>query len=54
MNEFEINKRIIVLKKGTLRQLNNPIPGGIKRRGLQGKIYSSSSKFINAKTLDDL
>jgi len=54
MREFDIGKRIIILKQSSLKQLNDPIPAGLKRKGLQGKIYCSLRKFIQAKNLDDL
>jgi predicted type IV restriction endonuclease len=54
MREFDIGKRIIILKQSSLKQLNDPIPAGLKRKGLQGKFYCSLRKFIQAKNLDDL
>lgn len=54
LKEFNVGKRLIILKPGSFRLLNDPIPVGLKRKGLQGKIYSSIGKFVKANNLDEL
>lgn len=45
-------KKVILLKKGTVKQLRSPIK--FKKNNIQSVQYSNLSKFLKAKTTDDL
>jgi len=51
--KYLAGKRMIQLKKGSIRELSDPIKRGTQYVP-QGIWYTSLSKFLHAKTLDDL
>jgi hypothetical protein len=54
MSTFEKGKRVIHLKPRTLVELEDPIPLKNPRKAPRGLRYTTLSKLINAKYLEDL
>jgi hypothetical protein len=51
---YSEGKKIIVLKSKSLRRLKQGIPKGPLKRIPQGMRYTNFTKFLNARTTDDL